>query len=156
MGKLSAPFSAIITRLAYHTLAGQTPTRILDGWNWDPIPVQEVAGAKSFPFLRMFAPTGIEIFIPRDMGKGNLSVDFAVLTDKTLGIPAHMQAIEKFTDALRMLPETPTRPDISLARTTLMAFTWTLAANYALDISFFARITIALETQVYNLGSSRL
>ncbi len=161
MGQFSTPIAALIARLDYHTLAGQDPARLLDGFKWESTPVESVQGLSDLPAVRIYCPEASGTYRPTTLQEGAVNVTLNVLTVRTEGIVAHMEALEKVMDALAIDHESNgTRHQVAgQTRHTLAGLikplSWSVAAATSIETSLQSIVTLNLTTRPSELGSTR-
>lgn len=148
MSQLASILTALQTRLTYHTTAGQSPARILEGLNWEVTPVVSLTGVSDLPALRQRPSSLIEEVRPGGRlptVAGTISKQLLLQTAKSAGEPAMWTWVEKVLDALQTAHDATGALDVSLTGKLREPMGVTVEVTDVLDISY--QVTINLELQ---------
>lgn len=158
MGDYSRPLIEIAARMTYHTLAGQSPARMLQGMKWFAYPQMRTEGQNDFPYVQMSTVTGGEVY--RAGARPGLVQPSLVVTlevankrDANNGHPELMAIVEKVMDALETDTTGAVNPNLGGTR---RPFDMQITSNTALDASLTTVLTITIEPRIIERGDRRL
>lgn len=158
MGDYSRPLIELAARMVYHTLAGQSPARMLEGMMWFPYPQMRTEGQDDFPYVQMSQVTGGEVYRPGarpGLVQPSLIVTMEVANkrDASNGHPELMAWVEKVVDALETDITGAVNPNLGGTR---RPFDVQITSNTALDASLTSVLTITVEPRIIERGERRL
>lgn len=158
MGKYSAPMADLLARIEYH--GADIEGRLLRGFHWDisskgglAIPTMSIRGETDLPHLRLYLPEISESFRPARHTDGILTLSLMIATQRTLGVVAFVQQVEKVMDALQLTATTPAVPKALTG--TLRHFDWKLQDNFILETSIQGQVSISAHPRVGDVGNRR-
>lgn len=158
MGRYSTPVADFLARLEYH--AADVPGRLLQGFKWDisskaglSTPTMSVRGELDLPHLRIYLPEISENYRPTRHTDGTLTINLMVATNRTLGVVAFLQAVEKVMDALQLTATDP--PAAHALAGTLRHFDWKMQDNFILEVSIQGQVSISAHPRVGDVGNRR-
>lgn len=153
MGRYSTVIADVLARLAYQTVADQSPPRILAGFKYEPIPRVHLEGWTDLPGIAVFIPSAAGQFRPARLTQGTIKIMIAVAVKKDDGMTALFEAMEKVIDALQ------TKPDgtdaAAVLNGTMKHFDWSMSENFVVDLSITGQITINAEPRPGDLARNR-
>lgn len=157
MGDYSRPLIELASRMVYHTTAGQSPARILEGAKWYPYPQQRTEGQDDFPYVQMSSVTGGEVY--RAGSRPGLVQPSLIVTievsnkrDSNNGHPELMAWVEKVLDAMETDTTGVVRPSLD---GTMRPFDMQITQDIALDASLTKVITVTIVPKVVERGNRR-
>lgn len=158
MGDYSRPLIELAARMAYHTLSGQSPARMLQGMTWFPYPQQRTEGQDDFPYVQMSQVTGGEVYRPGarpGLIQPSLivTIEIANKRDANNGHPELMAWVEKAMDALETDTTGVVNPNLGGTR---RPFDMQITQSLALDASLTTVLTITIEPRIIERGDRRL
>jgi hypothetical protein len=151
----SSVIAEIITRLTWHTTAGQTPARLLDGWTFYDRPTARIDGSKNFPALMLMLPEFSETYRARAYGIGALKFEFQVSTKTSDTLVTHTAAVALALDAVERRATTGAEVDAGLAGALYRPFEASAGGSQVTDLSLTSKVTLSMIPKAFNRGDRR-
>lgn len=149
-GIYSKPVELLVARLQGHAATG----KILEGFKFAPLPVEDAGGKQDLPSVRLWIPSVSEGYRPQFVWGARLQFNLTVATAREGGIVGLMEAVEKVMDAAETDPTT-NAVDPGLSGTLMTPFSMAVQNVFALDLSLNAELTLQLEPRPRDRGRRR-
>lgn len=155
MDVYTAAITELLARLAWHTTAGQTPARLLDGWAFNDKPMSRMDGIKNFPAVSLTIPEMSEAYRPRVFGVGTMKFEFFVSTKTGDVLTVHTAAIALALDAIERRGNLLAAVDAGLHGALAKPFEASVGNAQITDLSLNSKVTLTLMVRPFERGNRR-
>lgn len=164
MGKLSAPLSVLIARVAYHA-AEADPVRLLAGLTFDQAPTQRILESKNLPHIWCDIPDFRSQYASpagRNERIENAEIihDFRLSTDRKDGITntagtGLVNWAEKIADAMNTKAEASRSQDVTLDGTAARAITVQMVEGAAFEKTLEITLRVTILSKPFTANSRK-
>ncbi len=151
----SAAIAELVTRLTWHTTAGQTPARLLDGWSFNDRPLARMDGIKDFPAISITIPEMTETYRARAFGVGTMKFEFFVSTSTGAALTAHTSGIALAIDAIERRGNALAAVDPGLHGSLVKPFEVSVGNAQITDLSLNSKVSLTLMVKPFERGNRR-